>query len=72
LSSGDHEKREVCSKRREEHDCEGALVPVDVAEIAFAAVDVDDVETVGAAVVGMDGMQQAVVAILRVPWSLPL
>jgi len=54
LSSGGHEKREVCSMRREEHDCEGGLVPVDVAEIAFAVVGVDDVETVEAAVVETD------------------
>ena len=40
--------------RREEHDCEGGLVPVDVAEIAFAVVGVDDVETVEAAVVETD------------------
>lgn len=46
---------------------------VDVAAIAFADVDVDDAETVGAAVVGTDdGRQQAVVAILRAPLSLPL
>ena len=46
-------------------------MPVDVAAIAFAAVDADDVETVEAAVVGTDG-RQALVAILRGPWSLPL
>lgn len=63
--------RVVCS-RREEHDCEGGLVPVDVAAIAFVAVDADDAETVGAAVVGTDERQQAVVAIQRAPWSLPL
>jgi len=69
-SPGGHEKREVYS-RREWHDCDGGLVPVDVAAIAFAAVDADDDETVEAAVVGTDG-RQAVVAILRGPWSLPL
>lgn len=47
-------------------------MPVDVAAIAFAVVDADDVETVGAAAVGTDGRRQAVVAILRAPWSLPL
>ena len=45
---------------------------VDVAAVAVAGVDADDVETVGAAVVGTDGRQQAVVAILCAPWSLPL
>lgn len=46
---------------------------VDVAAVAFAGVDADDVETVGAAVVGTDDeRRQAVVAILRAPWSLPL
>jgi hypothetical protein len=50
----------------------GPLVPADVAAIAFAAVDVGDAETAGAAVVGTDGRRQAIVAILRGPWSLPL
>ena len=72
-SPGGHEKREVYSGR-EEHGSEGArLVAVDAAATAFAGVDADDVETVGAAAVGTDyERRQAVVAILRAPWSLPL
>jgi hypothetical protein len=53
----------------EEYDCVGGVVPVDVAAIAFAVVDAEAVE---AAVAETDGRRQAVVAILRAPWSLPL